>query len=778
LLLVLFALLALGARRLSLTIDEPMHLTAGYALLARGQDALWLVPARGHPLLVNAWEALPIYVGQPDLPLERMQGWQEYHIDLVLDFVARLVPLEAAEMAGRVPEMLLAVLLAAVVFRWAIDLSAAGGALLALGFLVFDPTLLAHGRLATNDVGVVALGTLALYVGWRWWHRPTWRRAIAAGLLFATTMLAKGSGALWLAAFGLSTIGLGLVERRPGRFWGQAVTLGAVALIGLWAAYGFSVGQVADLSIPFPAPHHWQALIEQGQSPGQRVTFALGTFEVQGWWYYLLAFLIKNPVPFLVGIGASAVTLVWKRPSWRTLLTLAMFPLVYLAVAIAWGGAVGYRHLLPLHPFLYLCVAAGLSRWLRGGRRWVRWALLGLALWMVVGTVGVFPDEIAFFNELVGGPEQGYRYLVDSNLDWGQSFKELRDWLDANPGPRPGIAHLTYVDPARYGIDHVALEPGRNGQPISPPYRPAPGRYVVGATPLQGVVAHRVLPPGLRWFRYAEPTARVGHALFVYQVTPYEGEWLAQCTDPVVPLSQEAVATGFGQVVPREVRFDCRESWIYPMGAVRPGWYALHGYLFPPDGLAERLLYRLPQPGDAFVTRHVARSRLSYRRRSAAQLPPFALYEAAAPPELPRDDQVYATASTTAPSALSGGALSVPVALDGPLAFLGAEAYAEDSGLEVETWWRVTEGSIDRAFSIMGHLSTPDGETLEVADGLGVSPLALVAGDVIVQRHRFGQRVEAGELWLRTGAYWLDTMSRWEVAGRPGTNTLVVRLVP
>ena len=768
LLLVLFGLLAFGARALSMTADEPMHLATGYAFLARGWEARWMVPARGHPPLVNVLEALPVYLGHPDIPVEDLDGWGTYHIALVLDLLPHWEPLERVEFAGRVPEMLMTLLLAAVVARWAIDLAGPEAAWIALGVLAFDPTLLAHGRLATNDVGVVALGTMALYVGWRWWRRPGWGPAAAAGALLAATMLAKISGLLWPAAFGLGTLWLGLVEGRSRRFWVQGAGIVAVAFVVFWAGYGFEVGQLPGWPVPVPAPSHWEALLMQGGSPERRVSFALGMLSRRSWWwYYPLAFLIKNPLPFLLGLGLGLGGWVATRRRWdgRRAVAVGIFPALYAAVAVVWSGNVGYRHILPLHPFFYLLIAVGMAHWLDGATRWRRWLLTGLALWYAAGTLQAFPNEITFFNEVVGGASEGYRFLADSNVDWGQSFKELADWLAVTPDGEPAIAHLTYVDPARYGIDHRPIDPSRGGEPVATPYRPPAGRYVVGATPLPGLVGHQPVPPAIYWFRYADPTAKVGNALFVYDVAPFDGRWVAQCVTPTAPLTAEAVADGFGREELREVHFDCLDAWVYPGGGEEPGWYALHGYLFPPDGWAERLRYRAPEPGDPFAARHLEAARFAYRQPRAGEVPSFALYEAAQPPAGPDLTGVTPGVVGTPPAGLETEQAAAPIPIDGPLAFLGVTVYEGEDALEIETWWRVTEGSVERPFSIMGHLLTAQGSQLAVDDGLGVSPLVLAEGDVLVQRHHFPPVEDGASAWLLTGAYWLDTMERWEDSG-------------
>jgi hypothetical protein len=137
----------------------------------------------------------------------------------------------------------------------------------------------------------------------------------------------------------------------------------------------------------------------------------------------------------------------------------------------------------------------------------------------------------------------------------------------------------------------------------------------------------------------------------------------------------------------------------------------------------------------------------------------------------------YVVPAEVLPATLGACApLSDSIALDGPLTFLSTIVYIEEEVLEVETWWMVTDDPIIRPFSIMAHLVSSNGETMGEADGLGVSPLMLTAGDVVVQRHRFSRPLEGAEVWLLTGAYWLDTMERWPVAGVQGTDALLVRL--
>jgi hypothetical protein len=152
------------------------------------------------------------------------------------------------------------------------------------------------------------------------------------------------------------------------------------------------------------------------------------------------------------------------------------------------------------------------------------------------------------------------------------------------------------------------------------------------------------------------------------------------------------------------------------------------------------------------------------------------LYEAL-PGPLDFSAPIYGTVDDTSPTILDRRErLATPIALDGPLSFLYATAYLGSNELEVETWWRVTDGPISRPFSIMGQLVSPSGETIDRYDKLGVSPLSLYAGDIVVQRHRFSRPPERIEISLRTGVYWLDTMERWTVSDAAASDAFLIPL--
>ena len=759
LLLLLFFILTAGIRPLSFTADEPSYIAGGYALLHQGTAAHELLAQRGYPPLLAGLEAALIYLAEPDLPITELAGWPMAFDPFTEAFRPYLAPEARSAFVARMPTVLLTVLLGAVVFRWGAALWTPTAGALALVTLTFDPTLLAHGRLATTDVGSVALGAAALALAWRWTQRPRWRTALGVGLLLGLTMLAKISGPLWLLAATLMMLRAAWQRRTRFSLFLQIIAaLGASFLI-LWSAYGFTWGRVEALpfALPVPAPAHWRSALYL--APYRSKIFALGQrYYGRRWWYFPLAFAVKNPLPLLIGSLVGIWSLAHRRRERATLALLLLFPAIYGAVALATGMNIGYRHMLPLHPLLHLIVGGGLWRWQAHppkSTHWRRGALALLAIWYAGATLHISPYELTYFNEMVGGSEEGYRYLVDSNLAWGQTTDALDDYLAEHPDVRR--------------------------RPPTTPFRPAPGRYAVNASHLQGVGG--VDPYAYEWFRHREPTATLHNSVLIYEAPPFDLGWIAQCGQPAALLDHEAIIEGVGRADLRSVGFDCTQAWLYPNAGASDGLYALSNQFFQPpeDCLLDQPCN--PELQNAFIARHLATARLSFVH--TRQRPAFVLYERSEAPGLPRRAAVWAAAATHAPADFQSTQRvhSAPTLRsdDRAITFLGAVAYPTASDLEIETWWRVeTNAPIQRPFSVMAHLITSAGEALETADGLGVWAPTLRTGDVFVQRHRFSPVEEIKEIevndkiWLRTGIYWQATTERWPCTEHAGSDALFV----
>ena len=108
--------------------------------------------------------------------------------------------------------------------------------------------------------------------------------------------------------------------------------------------------------------------------------------------------------------------------------------------------------------------------------------------WQIVESSFLRPDYLAYFNQVAGGPKNGYKHLVDSSLDWGQDLPALTSWLAQNPDRfGTGRLYLAYFGtalPEWYGIQATSLPCDRSAPKLAPL---KPGTYCISATALQQV---------------------------------------------------------------------------------------------------------------------------------------------------------------------------------------------------------------------------------------------------------------------------------------------------
>jgi hypothetical protein len=160
-------------------------------------------------------------------------------------------------------------------------------------------------------------------------------------------------------------------------------------------------------------------------------------------------------------------------------------------------------------PFLFVLVGRLVSH---VRRRWVYVALIVLCAWYAVGSFRIHPHYLAYFNEIVGGPDNGYKYLVDSNLDWGQDLGNLGDYMSRNGIDEIYLAYFGSAHPTYYGIQPLPLP---TEEPADLQTRPS-AVYAISATYLQG--GYLGDTEAFSWLRRYEPFAKVGYSIFLYRL--------------------------------------------------------------------------------------------------------------------------------------------------------------------------------------------------------------------------------------------------------------------
>jgi hypothetical protein len=339
--------------------------------------------------------------------------------------------------------------------------------------------------------------------------------------------------------------------------------IGGLALFVVWASYGFRGALSPDPEVrareraALAAPARpWQQVLVGAADAGLvpedyargllfvmthsegRRTFLLGRLSDHGFPdYFLVTFLLKTPIPLLLLVLLALVRI--PRLPVRTAIVIWAPVAVYVAATAGRSLQIGHRHLLPLLPFLLVAAgeaAAAVARWRRPAGAVVV-SLLGV--WYAAGTLANHPYHLAYFNEIGGGPTQGWRWLVDSNLDWGQDLKRLKAWMVARGVEELKLSYFGSASPSHYGI-HGERLPGYSAPHPSRVTREIrPGELVaVSATNLQGVYLEPADQLLMERLRGLEPEGRVGRSIFVFRpdfAWPPTGEETDGSSDPVAP---------------------------------------------------------------------------------------------------------------------------------------------------------------------------------------------------------------------------------------------------
>jgi len=476
---------------------------------------------------------------------------------------------------ARLPMILVAAMMGIVLYLWGRRMLGAAAGLGALFLCVLDPNVVAHSYLTTLDVGFASFTVLFFFALWSYVRYPSLKMLALCGLALGAVLATKFSAVVLLPVAGLLLVvaawrpptGLPKPPRTFLNLYGftadREIKAGpnepcpcgsgrkfklchgapggaarraepALAAKMLRAVYVFlAMFAVAFLVIQalyfFPSEPllylKGMGLVNADHDPNYDAYLA-GMLDKRFFSYFAVAWLMKEPLAAiaLVLVGLVLVIRSRKYSLLDKLFLLAPSAALFAAHSL-FADAIGIRYIIPVMAFSYLVGGLGLAELIGGAAVWKRVAGGVLCLWLIVAAVGIYPDHLSYFNEVAcllkdpgkigldGGSRCGPLWLDDSNVDWGEGLKQLKNWSNAHANGRSiRLAYFGSFPPEVYGFTPI------DAQQIYE--TPTPGLYAVSAH-----LVARFPPWSVKygdgaafWMRRTKPIAIVGHCLYIYDI--------------------------------------------------------------------------------------------------------------------------------------------------------------------------------------------------------------------------------------------------------------------
>lgn len=521
------------------TGDEPYHIAAALSYIETGR----ILVNRQHPPLLK--EISGLFLREAGV---RWPSSPEADA-LLLGVESEAMSVGSAIIAGqgpdhvlfwaRLPFILLGTIFVFVLYGFGRRLVGDAAALGAVFLYVLDLAILAHSYTVNTDFGLAFFLVVFLWALWGYIERPGLLRLIGCGVALGAALGAKFSAIAMLPVAALLLFAAAefpVKERHAANPCSLPLPLPpADVLPRRLMHYGLALAGMGIVAFAFLQYIYWLPenllqyidglhLVNADHNPDFKFMMA-GRYEHRFYSYFLVAWLIKEPLAGILAAITGAVIAVRGRSTARLARFFLFVPAAALFICYTlYADDMGIRYMIPVLPFAFLLGGVGLAALFQSAQGWQRAAGAVLCIWLVVADVGIYPDHLSYFNEAAcvadnpakigfdGGSRCGISWLDQSNIDWGQGFKQLKTWLDRNvPGKPVHYASFVavYFPPEAYGIktlptDYADVMSGTK-----------PGLYALSA---QLVARARNVPGGGLWLRQRAPIAIAGHSIYIFSI--------------------------------------------------------------------------------------------------------------------------------------------------------------------------------------------------------------------------------------------------------------------
>ena len=519
---VVFFIPFFSAQNFSPATDEITHLPSGYSYWKTGE--ITLNPQ--HPPLVKVAAAFPFLFmdldfnnNDPNLIGPIRNEWAFGQNLLSSNNMDKLL------LWGRLSVMLISILLGFYIYKWASELFNYRAGIFSLFLYAFMPVIIANAQFVTTDLALACFSFITFYYLWRFFSAKSgsvfgWKKhLVLSGLFLGLALGSKFSVAVFLPVIVLFI--LVYAWQRGGELNARIRQL--VNLILIIAIPAFIVLSLVYL-IPTDLGFYVRGLrtVYADWKPGYNF-YLNGSFSPDGWWYYFLeAFIIKTPIPALIAFAASI--LFYKKikmDEWSRAIVFLPMILFALITSIK-AHNISIRYFIPVIPFLILYAGGGLSEVFRNieiskYRNYKNSTKTGiilviiLGIWYVSSAIRIYPDYMAYFNQLFCFSKKRYKYLDDSNIEWGQDLKRLGKYQASNPDTKV-IYSWRNSSPEYYGVKNLLIADDSGW------WREPEGRYIVNTFLLirMQLLSKQRDDPSLNWLALYEPVDKIGQSFFIY----------------------------------------------------------------------------------------------------------------------------------------------------------------------------------------------------------------------------------------------------------------------
>jgi hypothetical protein len=266
--------------------------------------------------------------------------------------------------------------------------------------------------------------------------------------------------------------------------------------------------------------------------------------------YFPTVFILKETIPLIILIILTSFFTLYQtfstikfksktvfKDSWKNFIfwtqhglvqyTLFGFIILYSYLSITGNLNIGLRHLFPIFPFIYILVAKKIHDFFKETNSsktiFSKYILTLLLIWIIIEPMINYPYYLSYFNQLAGGPKNGYAYVTDSNADWGQDLKRFKLFMDQHPEIDKIRLHYFGGGNPRYYLGDRVINWWDSKRPIEE------GWYAVSVNQLQGSIFDtRLKKDGTpnkpdeeswRWITQYTPIYQVGTSILIYYIS-------------------------------------------------------------------------------------------------------------------------------------------------------------------------------------------------------------------------------------------------------------------